>query len=215
MTAEIFITSFCLTTNFQIIKNGIAIYDEVETGKFLPDKAYSELNINYPKFHKMDKLSKLGVLTSELMFRNSDIHSRFSSEEIAVILCNSHSSIESDINYINSTNSIPSPSLFVYTLPNIALGEICIRNNFKGENAFFILDKFDTVFLKKYIDILFINKKTKACLCGWINVSNENYEAALFLIEEKKCELSQDNNFIFDSFNIKKIFKTHEIRVDN
>ena len=163
----------------------------------------------------MDKLSKIGVLTSELMFRNSDIHSRFSSEEIAVILCNSHSSIESDINYINSTNSIPSPSLFVYTLPNIALGEICIRNKFKGENAFFILDKFDTVFLKKYIDILFINKKTKACLCGWINVNNENYEAALFLLEEKKCELPQDNNFIFDSFNIKKILKTHEIRVDN
>src|SRR3712207_7060242 len=35
----------------------------------------------------------------------------------------------------------PSPSVFVYTLPNIVTGEIAIRNHYHGETHFFVIPR--------------------------------------------------------------------------
>jgi hypothetical protein len=65
-----------------------------------------------------------------------------------IVLSNSNASLDADIKYYDSVANIPSPALFVYTLPNIVIGEISIKHSFKGENAFFIFDSFDARFYR-------------------------------------------------------------------
>jgi hypothetical protein len=85
-------------------------------------------------------------------------------------------------------NDLPSPALFVYTLPNITIGEISIRNNFKGENAFFIFEQFDAGFIGQYVSSLLNNNNLQVCICGWVELLKEEYKAALFLVEKVKKE---------------------------
>ena len=96
-------------------------------------------------------------------------------------------------------------SLFVYTLSNILIGEICIRNNFKGENACFVFEGFNAAFLKEYVDDLFINRLVKVCICGWVDVLEEYYKAVLFLVagEKQKRDAVQ-----FTEENMNRIFKS-------
>jgi hypothetical protein len=77
-----------------------------------------------------------------------------------------------------------SPALFVYTLPNIVIGEICIRHHFQGENAFFIFEHFDANFIEQYVGNLVNNNILQACICGWVDCLGDGYKAALFLVEK-------------------------------
>ena len=81
----------------------------------------------------------------------------------------------------------PSPSLFVYTLPNILIGEIAIRNKWYGENLFTLSQKFDADYFSNQCKV-FMNGKTKACLCGWIEATNANTDVFLFFVEENNTE---------------------------
>ncbi|MEJ0079473.1 MAG: hypothetical protein WDM78_00555 [Puia sp.] len=60
-----------------------------------------------------------------------------------------------DLKYAKTIRTGASPALFVYTLPNIVIGEISIRRHFKGENAFFVFKQFDGNFIEKYVRGLF------------------------------------------------------------
>ena len=53
---------------------------------------------------------------------------------------NEHSCLETDIEHQEEVNKQKaSPAVFVYTLPNIVIGEISIRNKWFGESAFFLM----------------------------------------------------------------------------
>ncbi|MDP4282673.1 MAG: 3-oxoacyl-ACP synthase [Bacteroidota bacterium] len=151
---------------------------------------YKKEQVSYPKFYKMDNLSKLGFLCAEMIFKNNPVTGRYKSEEIGIILSNSSSSLDTDLDYYKTikdpSSYFPSPSVFVYTLPNIVTGEICIRNRIKGENAFFISEKFNSELLETYGRLLFESQHMQTLLCGWVEILKEKYEAALFLIEKKK-----------------------------
>jgi hypothetical protein len=148
--------------------------------------AYHHFGLQYPKFYKMDNLSKLGWLASELLLKEGFKASDYRPEEIAVVLSNSNASLDTDYKYFATIKDIPSPAVFVYTLPNIMIGEICIRHKFKGENAFFIFKSFDAAFIEQYVRGLMENENARACICGWADVLGEEYAAALFLIEKKQ-----------------------------
>ncbi len=98
------------------------------------------------------------------------------------MLSNANSSLDTDARYFATINDIPSPALFVYTLPNIMIGEICIRHGFKGENAFFVFERFDPDFLEQYVSSLLNTGAATACICGWVDVLEESYRAELFLV---------------------------------
>lgn len=148
---------------------------------------YRHLALSYPKFYKMDRLSKLGWLASEVLLRAAGFRSgAYPAETLGVVLTNASASLDTDRAYLESTNIQPSPALFVYTLPNIVVGEICIRNGFKGENAFFVFDRFDAVFLENYVNQLFENGLVQACLTGWVELLDERAEAVLFFVEKKE-----------------------------
>ncbi len=196
--------------DFKVWKNGELVLDYKETrelNKFLK-AVYKQLGIKYMKFFKMDSLSKMGLLGSELLLQNHPMSEKHNPEEISVVLANASASLDVDRKYYDTikdpNNYYPSPALFVYTLPNIVLGEICIRNNFKGENAFFIQKEFDADFLFDYNEDLITNKDQKAIISGWVEVNADEYKTVMYLIEHD----SGDYEHSLD--NIKSLFLTKD-----
>ena len=151
----------------------------------------------------MDNLSKLGWLASEILLKDSYKKDNYRAQDIGLILSNANSSLDTDQKYMESVNDIPRSSLFVYTLPNIVAGEICIRNNFKGENAFFVFDSFNAGFIENYVSSLLDNNVLQACICGWIELLGDEYKAALFLIEKLKSKEA----VVFTKEQMNKIFE--------
>jgi hypothetical protein len=196
-------------TNYINIKDNVVKItgkNEFSVEQNLPFKefakaCYKNYEIGYSKFYKMDKLSKLGFLASEILLQGNKL-SDYNSEDIALILANSSSSLNNDKRYQQSINEIPSPSIFVYTLPNIVIGEICIKNNIKGEAAFFLQEAFDTKFIKNYVEALLTSGAAKACITGWVEIDMEdNYNAILYLIENRETGIT------FNELNLEKIYK--------
>lgn len=180
------ITKSVIIRNNSIYVDGNIIYEYFKNDNFLND-SYESLDNNYPKFYKMDVLGKLGMLATHLLLKDSDIENHLPSD-VGIVLSNSNSSLDTDIRYFDSVKSFPSPALFVYTLPNIVIGEISIRYKLKGENAFFIRQQFDADWLHFYISHLFQNNKINACIGGWIESIDSNHDVCLFLTERKESE---------------------------
>lgn len=157
-------------------------------------RAYIELDIAYPKFHKMDELSKLGILSTDLLFHNFNIP-----ENTALIFSNSSSSIGTDKIHQKSIDQLVSPSVFVYTLPNIVMGEICIKNKIYGENAFFISEKFDADLIWEYSESLLRNKTASAIVCGWNEWKNAEYDVFL-------CLITREGEKNFSAENLKALY---------
>jgi hypothetical protein len=183
------INPLCLTSQVTVRdgilrKNGIEIYRQLpgDLEKWLTE-AYRESGMNYPKFHKMDPLSRLGVLMTEHLTEGACLQDRYSPYEIGLIMTNAHASLDTDIRYARSMQQNASPALFVYTLPNIMMGEICIKNNFKGYNAFFIFDRYNPGFLYQQVMRQMRVGEEKVFLCGWAEVLLNHVEAAFFLVE--------------------------------
>lgn len=154
---------------------------------------YRQMIGNYPKFYKMDGLSRLGFVASEILLNaekgDTDVERREEGgerllEERAIIFFNHSSSIASDRNYKESINDkdnyFPSPSIFVYTLPNIVTGEIAIRNHFHGETSFFILPDKDERMMEEILQASCRDAQSKSFLTGWIDYEDErHFEADL------------------------------------
>ncbi len=202
MLKEKYITAHCIIANHTIYKNGKPVFESNEGAASFLDNAYQHLEIQYPKFYKMDNLSKLGLLASEIILKNGFKPQDYQPDEIGVVLANASASLDTDIKYYKTVSNIASPALFVYTLPNIVIGEICIRNNFKGENAFFVFKQFDAIFMAQYVNNLLDNNILKVCICGWVELLDENYKAVLLLVERHEANRS----ILFTAENINKIY---------
>lgn len=142
---------------------------------------YKQMTGNYPKFYKMDGLSRLGFVASEILL---NAEKGETDKERAIIFFNHSSSIASDRNYKESINDkdnyFPSPSIFVYTLPNIVTGEIAIRNHFHGETSFFILPDKDERLMEEILQASCRDAQSKSFLTGWIDYEDErHFEADL------------------------------------
>ena len=175
-------------TKGKIILDGEVIFSSEENIARFLKASFKFLNIKYPKFHKMDRLSKLGFIASEIVLKNANID-----EDTALVFSNNSSSLDSDQNYQESVKDFPSPSLFVYTLPNIVLGEISIRHQLKSENVFFIEDEFNANLLIDYSKQLIESKKANKVLCAWLNLHNDEYDVFLWLSSEShKKEASEE-----------------------
>lgn len=171
------ITGYSIIQQRQVIQNGKTIFQDKEgsLSDFLLN-AYNFFKVDYPKFYKMDNLSKAGFLAAELLMKQPMDHSR-----VALVLSNANSSLDTDLRYAQSAKTIASPALFVYTLPNIVAGEICIRHKIKGENAFFVNEKFDPELLASYVDSV----PADICLAGWVDVLGEHHDVFLYLHDKK------------------------------
>ncbi len=173
------------------------------TGHDIPGfllSVYQHLGVKYPKFYKMDNLAKLGWLAAEVLLKDFD-KTKYQPTDIGVVLSNAGSSLDADKRYYDSVQDIASPALFVYTLPNIVIGEICIRHHFKGENAFYIFERFNAEFISSYVSVLLETGQLQACICGWVEMTATGYKAVLFLVEKEGATP-------FTTENINKIYST-------
>ncbi|MDM1543332.1 3-oxoacyl-ACP synthase [Empedobacter falsenii] len=163
------------------------LYFEDSSGDFglFSKNLFKSLEIDYPKFYKMDNQSKLAFLAAEIILKDENTLNE--NQEIALVFANRNSSLDSDLKHqksIQSTDEIfPSPAVFVYTLANICLGEVSIRHHLKTENAFFISSNFDEDLLKKYANFLINKNKAKKVVLAWVDYLQEDYETKMYLID--------------------------------
>jgi len=155
-------------------------------------EAYRTFELGYAKFHKMDLLCKLGLIASELVLRKT-LRSDPDKTKMAMVFANRSSSLDTDRTHAASIadkeHYFPSPSVFVYTLPNIVTGEIAIKHGITGENAFFILDRFDPSLFVKYGQLLFTGN-TQTLLCGWVEAEGGVLDGLVYSVKKSIFEAS-------------------------
>ncbi|MEP7107078.1 MAG: hypothetical protein ABI760_03835 [Ferruginibacter sp.] len=213
MPVAIYITASAGISKARVFKNEKSVFENKTAD--LPDfllAIYHHFGLKYPKFHKMDYLSKAGWLASEVLLKDSYEAGKYKPEEVGVVLTNASSSLDTDLKYFESTKDIASPALFVYTLPNIVIGEICIRNGLKGESAFFIFETFDPDFIENYVSNLINNNILQACICGWVELIGEEWLIVLFLVEKNLNKADHPlaaigtESMVFKKENLNKIY---------
>jgi len=193
------IKTYCHIKNHRIYIDGVLVFeyrDAIGLNDFLK-KAFKHFKPGYAKFYKMDEISKLGFLASEIILKDKP-YQYLKPEDIGIVLSNSQSTLVTDTQFQESieddNNFYPSPSVFVYTLPNIMTGEISIRHEFRGENAFYIFENFLANYISDYINQLFLSDKLKACIGGWVDQSSENYEAFIYWADNKEDSTTAINH---------------------
>jgi hypothetical protein len=172
---------------------------------------YRSLQVDYPKFFKMDNLSKLGFLAAEKIWdsalrRNDGQHGR---DDIAIICFNRSASLEIDAQFQatihDNKNYFPSPSLFVYTLPNICAGEIAIRHKIHGETSFYVAQKFDAEQFVETVENAFFDSSTNEVLFAWIESLDKKSEIFMCLVDKNSVT---NTSFIKENIlNLKNQYK--------
>jgi hypothetical protein len=149
----------------------------------------------------MDVQCKLAIIATEFALRETALLTENDLAKIAIVFSNHASSLDTDKVYQNSisdkSNYFPSPAIFVYTLPNITIGELAIRHKITGENAFFVCEKFDPALLINYCESLYLNG-IDAVIAGWVEAETNNDEAFIFLSESQR---NTNKNAIFKPLN--------------
>ena len=148
---------------------------------------------DWPKFYKMDTLSKAGFVATELLLRKVG-ERRCDSEEFirsrAIVLFGSTASLCADRNYQETIqdrdNYYPSPALFVYTLPNIVTGEIAIRNHWRGETSFYVLEAPDAAQMAFHLSCAFQDGDSESILAGWVDSRmNDDFQVFVTLVSRE------------------------------
>ena len=163
--------------------DGIALPFE-ERGAALLPAAYKNLIWGYPKFHKMDSLSQLAFVATELLVQSIphlDAHT-------AVVFLTHHGSLAADVHYQSTIvptaeEFFPSPAAFVYTLPNIATGEVAIRHHWHGHTACYALPTTAEEALQQSLILSPASDgRTTAIVGGWLDAEDaEHFSAHLQL----------------------------------
>lgn len=153
-------------------------------GAGLLSEIYRKYVGDYPKYHKMDALSRLAFLATELLLSRGDVPQ---DSGRATILFNRTSSVVADRCHLGSIAKpgefYPSPSVFLGTLPNIATGEIAIRHGYTGETSLYITDFRDEALMKNVIGSSFSQGGFRSLICGFVDCEFEDsFEADLKIL---------------------------------
>jgi 3-oxoacyl-(acyl-carrier-protein) synthase len=89
------------------------------------------------RFGRLDLLSQLALLAVESLSVHFESMPR---DRIGICLAAPSGSLSTDFEYWKGRDSVggPSPTLFAYTLPSAAIGEIAIRHRITGPNLCFV-----------------------------------------------------------------------------
>ncbi len=180
-----YITSFVHIKNHQVYLNGDLLFEDEKSNDFATfiRNIYKLSEMNYAKFYKMDDLSKLALVGAEFLLSKKAIH--YLPNEKSIILNNKSASLDTDFKHQKAINEgLASPAIFVYTLPNICIGEMAIKHKIMGENTFLVAEEFDIENIFRITDILHQEGKTKITICGWVEYFQEEYELFLYLVEQ-------------------------------
>lgn len=174
-------------TDGKVLVDGIEIFktDSPVFSDFVR-AAYLQTGEKNIKFSKKDDLAKLGYLTSLYLLEGC----RYDGTKTGIVLANASASLHADLLHEQVIEAEGDkgarPSVFVYTLPNVTAGEICIRHGIKGENTFFIYKDYNEQVmteLEHYAYLVVSEKKLSVCIVGWCELlSDTSYHAVFKLI---------------------------------
>ena len=154
-----------------------------ESGQTPADIYRNETGQGYPKFYKMDILTRVAFVAAELLMKQTGTASL--PETCAVILFGHSSSVVSDRHFLSTISStdgfFPSPSVFIYTLPNITVGEISIRHHLHGETTFYVLPDKDEALMRQIITASMAGSQWSMAIGGWVDAEDET---------DFECEMS-------------------------
>ena len=150
---------------------------------------YKQHVSSYPKFYKMDMLSRLAFVATEVLLQAEGKERFVDSDDRAVLMFNHSSSIKADRSYLatiaDDESCFPSPSVFVYTLPNMAIAEVAMRNLYHGEISLYILPERDDNTMQQVVLASLLDESTRSMITGWLDYEdNDHFEADLFIIEK-------------------------------
>jgi len=142
-----------------------ASYIEFPTGE-IPDGAWAARfpNVSCSRFGRMDALSRLGLMAVEawgVEFADRD--------EVGVVLETKYGSLLADRQFLR-TNS---PSVFTYTLPSTAIGEICIRHKLRGPVLCLMTATGDGRQALEQAQTWLATGEVKSCLCVCADASGQ------------------------------------------
>lgn len=186
-----YINAYCRIDHQQVIVNDSCLLPcDDDDPKSWAGSIYKFLDIQYPKFFKMDTLCKFGFLASELLMKQSGLSPELPKKDWGVLCLNSCSSLDTDRHYQttiqNSSNYYPSPSVFVYTLANIVTGEIAIRHKLMGESSTYIFDTLNPDTLCSLVNNAIGENRANNALCGWINYDGGVCDVLMFAVSAQK-----------------------------
>ena len=148
---------------------------------------YKKLGESNMKFYKMSDLCKAAYVSMANLVKDYQLD-EFVPEDISIVFSNRSSSLETDVEHQNIINQQleegASPAVFVYTLPNVVTGELCIRHKIKGNNTFFVENK-NTGIVEEYAHLLLATNKAKAVVCGWCEKFGENWNVKIKLLTKE------------------------------
>lgn len=173
-----------VVANSQVKCDGRAVFSsKAEEYTVFIREAFKGLEEENMKFYKMDNLCKLGYIATGYLLKDK----HFDPEEIGIILANSSGSLDTDIDHEKiigeQGDAMASPAVFVYTLANVVLGEICIHYKIKGENTFFVSEGHETEKMTKYIEKAMERGNLHYCITGWCELIGNKYKAIFNLME--------------------------------
>lgn len=172
-----------LVESSRILLNDKEVYssDSVDFQDFIRS-AFKTVCAPNMKFYKMDSLSKLGYVASEVLLDGIE----YGEEGCGLILSGVYGSLDTDIRHQQiidtETDASASPAVFVYTLPNVVEGEISIRHHIKGENTWFWSDDRTLSDVREYAALSMSAQDMKYCIVGHIDFLNGRYFAKFELL---------------------------------
>ena len=164
------------------------------------------------KFSKMDDLCKLAYVASCELF--SGHRPDCPAERIGVVMANRSASLDSDRRHqaiIDAGDGCgASPAVFVYTLPNIMLGQVAIKHGLKGESTFFAFPDKSSNFIREYAASLIAEGRMDAVLWGWCEFDGGSYDCELTLTEKTGQDTMEDLELqlkqqIIEALNLEEI----------
>lgn len=205
---ELLIEKYCHLKNKQFSVNGELVYqntDAKDNHEFLA-ALYREAKVSYPKFFKMDNLARTGFLASELLLKDTCVYGDIPKTNTAIFVGNGSASLDTDQTFQETIGKeyFPSPSVFVYTLPNIVMGEIAIRHKIFGENTFFVSECFNSQLVFDYVYQNFCETETENAIVGWVEYYQQQCEAFLMLVKKQ----NGDSRLRFDNETIVKLYNS-------
>lgn len=141
----------------------------------------------YPRIHKMDVLAKLLTAGYHKLMEGEETVA----ENTAMVLFCKNSSIVTDKKHIQSFKGedgfYPSPSIFLYTLPNEAMAEVAIKHGIKGETTMYIMDSKNEEMMDRVFKATMTALEVSDLICGWLDYPEDgNYEMEIKHIKVKR-----------------------------
>jgi hypothetical protein len=120
------------------------------------------------RFGRLDLSSQLALLAVESLGVDFE---KFSRDRVAICLAAQAGSLSTDFDFWQGRGAVggPSPTLFAYTLPSAAIGEIAIRHRLTGPNLCFVGD--DRMLLPEATGLI-QRGEADSCVCVYCEVIN-------------------------------------------